>query len=234
MPHSANLYLHSRPITRVRITTSRLSIQLAPALLAALSLAGCNPPNDPERVSRASGVQIETLAARQTLPIAPLDFAQGGDAPSIDSLDRRSWPTVVDSIGFDGAEFYPTYSAAARAPRYVRETVRQRGAFPTPVSATQTFADDRVLYAAEAIAGPFWAASDVLLFVPRMFITPPWHYARGNTSDDSGPIHQRAPHSTQFATDSRPPAPTTIIAPDGTLQLGDVPRLNIPQPGNAP
>lgn len=165
-------------------------------VLAGLGLiaasAGCQSLNDSSRVSRA-GSDLELLEERQQNPLGPIDFAKGGDRPSINSLERGEWAATRQSAGFYQVESYPFYGSGVTGPRYLDGTARQRGAFPTVVSSTETFAEGRQLTGLrEGLAGPAYALLDLVLIIPRAFMTPPWEVI--STRDGTEPM-QRAPRS---------------------------------------
>ncbi len=178
-------------------------------------------------------VDLETMNPNRQTAVARIDFAAGGDGPSVESLERKNWPMVVDSVGFDGAQHVPTYTDGSLQPRYVRQTVRQRSGFPTAVSSTQTFAEDEHLMSvAEGVAAPFWVATDLILMIPRMFVTPPWEPQLSPESPRA-----RAPRNMSVAADLKAGSGVAPSAPAGVKKVpgeDDVPRLNIAKPTEAP
>jgi len=208
-----------------------------PALaVVAAGLSGCSGLNESRQMGR---VELETLNPNRPTAVSRIDFAAGGDEPSVETLERNNWPTVVDSVGFDGTQHVPTYTDGPLQPRYVRQTVRQRSGFPTAVSSTQTFAEDEhFMSMAEGVAAPFWAATDLILMIPRMFITPPWE---PQLSPDSP--RARAPRNMSVVADLRAGSGVGGVGGGGASALDgvkkgpgddDVPRLNIAKPTEAP
>lgn len=227
---SDHLRLTFNMLSHRETTICGLAVLALSALVALAALSGCSGLNE----SRTMGsVELETLNPNRSTVVGRIDFASGGDGPSIETLERKNWPVVVDSVGFDGTQHMPTYTTGASRPRYVRQTVRQRSGFPTAVSSTQTFAEDEHLMSVvEGVAAPFWAATDLILMIPRMFITPPW---KPELSPDSP--RARAPRGMSVATDGRASSKIRAEAPLGAKRVpseDDAPRLNIARPTEAP
>jgi hypothetical protein len=189
-------------------------------------LGGCGTLNESMRMG---SVELESFQSQRVSSVGPIDFAAGGDRPSVDSLERDSWSPVAESAGFATVQHYPRYTLGGAQPRYLRSTVRQRSAFPTAVSATQTWGEDQhVMAAAEGVAGPFWAASDLVLLIPRMFFAAPWEV----TTSPAGP-RQRSPKSMMPV---RPTGAATVPGRGGAAggSAEGPERLSIPQPASAP
>jgi hypothetical protein len=187
-------------------------------------LGGCGTLNESTRMG---SVELESFKSSRVNTVEPINFAAGGDKPSIDSLQRDGWAQVGDSAGFATVQHYPTYTLGGAQPRYLRTTVRQRSAFPTAVSATQTWAEDQhLMAAAEGVAGPFWAASDLVLMIPRMFFAEPWEV----TTSPAGP-RQRSPRNLMPV---RPTGEATVPGRGGAGAAEAPDRITVPQPAIAP
>lgn len=104
------------------------------------------------------------------------DAAPEPPPPSLVAIERTNWDIMVVSVPNDRAEHQPIYTRSL----YENDAVaRNRGLYPTATSVNQvsdkSSQDAQVLEAAEA---PFAAAADIILFIPRAVMNPPWETVR--------------------------------------------------------
>ncbi len=122
------------------------------------------------------------------------DQAATPAAPSLTGIERNNWDITIVSVPNDRAEHQPIYTRSL----FENDAVaRNRGLYPTALSVNQisdeTSQDAQVLEAAEA---PFAAAVDIILFIPRAVMNPPWQTVR-----------------TGFEPYRRAPAPRASVSP---------------------
>jgi hypothetical protein len=95
------------------------------------------------------------------------------DAPSLGGasrMDRLAWGTVAFEVPADATLAYPHYAHHAAS---LDNSARQRGQFPTPMSALEGAAASPRRQRYEVYAGLGHAVADAVLLVPRMFIDAP-------------------------------------------------------------
>lgn len=144
-----------------RTTTPGPAVLLLPLLMLPACIA---VDNDRHTIGRS--VPVEVVSP----PASRLD-AVPADGPSVVSADRSNWQRTEYLVPIDGTYHAPQYTfMPAPTPT---ETRRQRGIAPTPTEALE-LSQTNGQQVAEAIAGPFVAAVEVLAMVPRMFIEFPW------------------------------------------------------------
>lgn len=154
---------------------------------AALVLAGCQGVN--LSPNPGPGVQLDTL--RPTADFyARVDRPIENSSPSLLGNSRENWASMEFLVPVAGVEHKPLYMGDK--PRRTDSTARQRGEYPTQASATEG-SDGRstVRQTYEALWAPLRATWDMVMFVPRMFVAPPW---RTVSSPRDG--YARGPHQT--------------------------------------
>ena len=136
-------------------------------------VCGCTTGNDRNELGGATGaVRLPALVAHEQRGEQPLHAARDGSAEA--SLSRTGWGRMVVEAPVDGIAASPTYTR-----EFSRTAVmaRQRGAFPTPVSALDLSGDEDG-QREEAWLGAPWAFADAVLMIPRMFLARPWREER--------------------------------------------------------
>jgi hypothetical protein len=152
----------------------RMRRLLPAALIPTLMLGGCiTPAND--RITLGRDVRIESLAPAPARPAGPELAAPVGTPitqdPSLLGLDRANWQPTTIQVPVDGIAHRPIY---AKRLHIASRTARQRGEYPNGESALQLTGGSIWQQQAEALANPLVAASDLLLFIPRLVLVPPW------------------------------------------------------------
>lgn len=158
-------------------------------LAVPLALTGCigtqSELNDSLALGQDGAKQraYEPATLRPTFGrVGPADGASGpspaGDAaappppPSLVGIDRDNWEITYVSVPNDRVQHQPIYTRSL----YENNAVaRNRGLYPTALSVNQvsdeSSQDAQVL---EAFEAPFAAAADIILFIPRAVVNPPW------------------------------------------------------------
>ncbi|MBK9189800.1 MAG: hypothetical protein IPM33_12685 [Phycisphaerales bacterium] len=134
-----------------------------------LVLLGCAPSN--ERATLGEVVAMEALAMTPTRPEGTRD-----DQGSLTGLSRANWGRQAFLVPVDGTAGNTTYATSFSM---IDDTARQRGQFPTAISALDTNDGFTAMQWAEAGASAPMAAWDFVLMGPRMFRSAPWHEVRG-------------------------------------------------------
>jgi hypothetical protein len=141
-----------------------------------------------ENMARGGVVYLEVVAAPER-PEHPLV----DDPPSLTSLDRSGWRPVAVVVPVDGVASRRTY---AYEQLLTVSTARQRGDFPTEISALELSGGTRQVQALEGLANPLTALVDGLVMVPRMIVHCPARevynfprsYWRADTTTLRGPL----------------------------------------------
>lgn len=145
---------------------------------AAACLAGCATPTN--RLWTVDGVTVaEAIDAGAPTEAAPPPAASRG-------ADRSGWAPTAFVVPVGWVAHQPTYATppagvAGPAPRH-------DGRYPTPESAVDASSDPGAR-ALDALAEPFLAAADIVLFPIRAAQTPPW-----STVSSPAGSYQRAPN----------------------------------------
>lgn len=196
------------------MTRTNLTVMTAPirtirpaALLLAAAMAGaCVAPAD-----NRTGVgdwQPEALTATEQTAYAKID-PNKPDQPSLTGVDRNNWSERTMVIGDEPVLTYPTYRSN---PSYTSATARQRGEYPTALSALETTNDQSLSQqTAEGFAFPFWGALDIPAMIPRVFITPPGKLVQSPVS--AAPRAPQATAPVAQPTDATPNAPVPATTP---------------------
>jgi len=157
----------------------RRVLPIALGVLGAV-LAGCTPEANDRRSlgSVESPLELETFAATSVPGVAPLNL-ETGDQPSITSLERGDWPASTYTASYNTVSHPTSYSTIYRG---TDANSRQRGGYPSQVSATDTTSDrGRIQQISEAAIYPFYAGLDLLAFPWRMFSQAPWDSGQSPT-----------------------------------------------------
>lgn len=148
----------------------------------------------------------------------PAAGASGPPAPTTLTIDRGNWEITRIEVPNDRAAHQPIYTRSLLAND---EVARNRGTYPTAMSASQhshrTSSDAQIL---EAAMAPAAAAADIVLFLPRAIINPPWTTVSGG-----------------FEPYRRVPPPSASVSPvitGGRPLPTRAGRLGIPDPAAAP
>lgn len=131
------------------------------AIPAILAPGACAPVNN-ARLS-VGGAVLPAIDGSQPVN-EPLIEATG---PSLGRIDRADWNERAYLVMQDGTRHHPRLTTGG--PRYTDAIPRQRGEYPTAMSALDLSADHGAQFW-EAVAAPFWAATDVVLFIPRAIL----------------------------------------------------------------
>ena len=124
--------------------------------------------------------------------VSVAEAVDGGEATADLSLgvsrgaDRSRWNRTTLVVPVGTVAHQPTYATSPAGP-FSRPAPRHGGAFPTPESSVDVSGDagDRAL---DALAEPFVAASDIVLFPLRAAQGPPWSEA-----SSPGGSYERSP-----------------------------------------
>ncbi len=120
-------------------------------------------------------VQLPGVADNNSRP----DTDARSDRPSLaragSRLNRGAWEPVPFVVPVDGIDALPTYS---RHTRFTASTARQRGDYPTPISALELSGDSLVDRRDEALFAPIDSFAQALFIVPRFFFVQPWEDVR--------------------------------------------------------
>jgi len=156
--------------------------------------------------------------------------APGRPPPSVIALDRANWEVLRVPV---------PNALSAHQPIYTRDILendtvdRNRGRYPTPASAHQishpSSGDRQIL---EAFEAPVAALADIVLFLPRAVVTPPWAttrtglepYERGPRPRTSiSPVLTATPRATTPRSRSSDPAAAPVRVPTGESFPVEVP-----------
>ncbi len=119
----------------------------------------------------------ESLALHDTILMEALGpegpgIALTSESPSVTQISRSEWEPTTILVPVDGTAHYPTY---VRVFSTVEATRRQRGEYPTELSALDLDGGSESKQQWEAVTQPFRAIGNALLILPRMiFYRRPW------------------------------------------------------------
>jgi len=134
--------------------------------MAACSFAAAGCAHlDNDRLSLGSGEHLVNIA--DIAAPAPMPPASGA---SLSGMDRSHWEERVFLVPADPVSHRPHYTSLG--PAFTDSTPRQQARAPSVRDALDLDAD-RGAQCAEALAGPFAAALDIILFLPRAVQQPP-------------------------------------------------------------
>jgi hypothetical protein len=126
-------------------------------------------------VSSLDAVQLPGVADNNTRPDAPARSDKASLAGAGSRLNRAHWEPVPVVVPVDGVDGLPTYS---RHHAFTDATARQRGEFPTPISALELGGDSLEARRDEALFAPLDSFAQALLVLPRFFFVQPWDTTR--------------------------------------------------------
>lgn len=139
---------------------------LVPVLAAVLS--GCvMPAND--RFAIGEGLEVEAIGPRST-PVPPTAASQVA-SPSLTGISRDNWAPLEYRVPVDGTVHTRIY---AKRTFWADKTARQRGEYPTALSALEMINGSEDQQGLEALNNQFRAVTDLVLLLPRMAIWLPW------------------------------------------------------------
>ncbi len=144
------------------IRTSVLLAAVAAAVAA--PLAGCTQGNNTATI----GDDLRLPALSDTPPRR--ETAIRDDAPSVTSMARAHWGTTPFVVPVDGVAAKPTYTALRQR---TDATARQRGDFPTALTALELDGETRAVRWREAGVSPLWTMWDLVAMPYRMYQRPP-------------------------------------------------------------
>jgi hypothetical protein len=157
-----------------RRTGSNVGCVAAAAFVGmAAMMGGCSYRSLNTVTSPGAGVELDTISPWESRGHAPWGAAGLSGSPSVTSASRENWGRTVVLVPAGGVNHQPTYTRDA--PHLTFQTARQRDEFPGPehaLDAPDARSGQRQVL--EAIEAPFMAALDLVLFVPRAIVTPPW------------------------------------------------------------
>ncbi len=145
----------------------------------ALGLGGCVAENN--RLTVGHEVELEAFTSDERR-LEPLEVTQlRPDAPyaafpeshrSVTSLDRSNWTEKTVLVPVDGLGHRPNYAVSLQLKN---STARQRGEFPTALSALEVtggFTDEQLV---ESFDQPLIILGSALILPARMLIDPQWN-----------------------------------------------------------
>jgi|GEM_PF-2034063 len=168
--------MHAIPFARRGLLTLALAAALA-------SLAGCiNDRNSRLMVGPADGPHV-LLSAFEPAPALEFGTEPVSDTPSVEGLDRSNWAMQVFLVPVDTTAHAPHYRMFVGHPTSTR---RERGQFPTLMSAAEPCSAEPDRRWAEAPAGAGWAIPEAVLIPGGVVLYPPcktryspaWRYER--------------------------------------------------------
>lgn len=175
-------------------------------------LVGCTTGNDRNELGvEAQAVRLPALVAHEQRAEEAVHAVR--DATSAASLDRTHWGRLVVEAPVDGVSASPTYT---RSFSRTQVTARQRGEFPTPVSALELSGDAQG-QREEAWLGAPRALGGAVLLIPRLFLERPWREVRTLPHD-----HWRA--TTTERREPGAPSPTDAGRDDALAAPGSKPK----------
>jgi hypothetical protein len=142
------------------------------SIASAALLTGCNADGNSRmemgdaRIDASRAVIVRGLADAQARP----ERVGAASEASLDGLSRAHWDRTTVLVPVDGVE---------GTPRYLREypradaTARQRGEFPTEVTALELSGDSEDAQWQEALAAPGWHLIQVAALPVRMIMHDP-------------------------------------------------------------
>lgn len=204
------------------------TVIISTAIVVAAVVGGCSKGVNLDS-QPGPHVKLDTLR-----PTA--DFYERVDKPLVQSgsslagLSRENWAQTTFYVPISGTEHKPTYTTDK--PHRTDSTARQRGEFPTQLSAAQNSDyDSSGEQAIEGLLAPLRAGWDIVWMVPKMVATPP-----GRTVSSPRVEYERGPNPTNRTNGglrdgglgvvlmpldtSSPPEPTT---PAGEPETGVAP-----------
>jgi hypothetical protein len=206
-------------------------------LLLALPLAACRgPTNDEMSVGTGSPGAFtpptflrESGELARSASFATYSVDNPAPEPSVTGLSREHWALTTFAVPNDLTAHNPTFTKNLT---YVNDPVRALGEYPDQLSSLQLATDtmdgtrDREAY--EALAAPFAAAADIVLFPVRAFVTAPWHITRTGTE----PYRRAA--SPGAALNAPPRPPNMALPPIPDPASAPVPVQPVPPPMSLP
>jgi hypothetical protein len=141
-----------------------------------LGTGGCvSSQNARTSIGPAEGAKSVALPAIHPLPSLRAEADGYADGPSLavdgSGMDRSHWGVVTIDAPFDGVGGNPRYT---REYRYTDQTARQRGDYPTPLSALELTGQTEQAQRDEAIINPLMYLTQATLLIPRMLMHAPW------------------------------------------------------------
>jgi hypothetical protein len=165
---------------------------LAGFLVAA---SGCiSPQND--RITIGQSTRLEAFETPQPRTVT---LAERVAAPSVTGIDRSGWQQTTLLVPVDGIYHHPTYGDRVRI---TDKTARQRGLYPTAVSALELYNGSEGQQQAEAVLNQLVGVGNVIILPFRMVLCQlPWWrrmspedaYARYNRPEQPQPPYAGPP-----------------------------------------
>ncbi len=163
-------------------------------LLSASAMSSCTAPGNsrPEvgdnRFDQGRSVLVRSMSDYNARP----EEKRMADAPSVDGLSRAHWQPTTVIVPIDGVEGYPRFT---REHPKALATARQRGEYPTEMSALELSGDTQQDQWQETIESPAWALLQAVSLPYRFIWVQPWDSIR-HLPDQ----HWRAPVNTARVT----------------------------------
>lgn len=180
-----------------------LGAALITAGMALSGPAGCTAPNN-TRATLGESTRLSTFT-----PAAELPKPTTSSEP-LTSASREHWAPMVVIVPVDPVHHRPNYRVDARC---AQSQARQRGEYPTVATATELCDEDSCCgQTLEGFASPFYAALDIVLWIPRAFGQGPFTRA---TSPQTG--YERSPRRTPATTE----ASATTTGPEAPMPHGE-------------
>ncbi len=151
------------------------------------------------------------------------------DRPSLWSLTRENWEPMVFAVPPDGVASRRTY---AHERFLTRETARQRGDYPTQLTATELGGDTRGVQAIEGVMNPFIALVDMIVLPARMIAESPYRevYAYPESYWRAAATTLRSPVADVYMGPPAPaPPPPATLAPETGSEGNALPPRERPE-----
>jgi hypothetical protein len=197
-----------------------------------IGISGCTAGNERLTLGGIPGQSINPVTGIDDRGRTMTD----DDAPSLGGasrMDRLAWGSVAFEVPADATLAFPHYAHHAAC---LDKSARQRGQFPTPMSALEgTVATPRE-QRYEVYAGLGYAVADAVLLVPRMFIDAPGSQVGAQAGDyERLPVSQAVflspPHKpSEPAPPADPARPADTAAPTPSEDAPQPQQEAAPQP----
>lgn len=141
-------------------------------LLAGCALTGCASPGNSRsevgdaRFSQSRSVLVRSMSDYDARP----EVTYSADSTSVEGLSRAHWTHTTIIVPVDGVEGYPRYT---REHPNALATARQRGEYPTEVTALELSGDTERKQWQEVIESPMWAIIQAVSMPYRFIWTQP-------------------------------------------------------------
>jgi hypothetical protein len=153
--------------------SNRTQSAAAAIVLSACALSGCSNP--PGYRSLNMGDDLGPYVPLDSIQVTPVPYAgyeiPARSEPTLLDIDRSNWSATTMYVPISGVEHQPHYTGLY--PHLATETHHQRGEFPTDINCLETTTDHSTQRQfGEVLEAPFFAAADIIMFIPRTFCAP--------------------------------------------------------------